>query len=62
VVSSDIAPSCGTGSDSASSQPQRNGAGNYAFNDLHAMMTFVGAGRLKEQRAVLGRKRNFVDR
>jgi len=50
------------GSDSASSQPQRNGAGNYAFNDLHAMMTFVGAGRLKEQRAVLGRKRNFVDR
>jgi hypothetical protein len=29
------------------------GAGNYAFNDWHAMMAFVGAGRPKAQRAVL---------
>jgi tetratricopeptide (TPR) repeat protein len=28
-------------------------AGNYAFNDLHAMIAFVGAGRAKEQQAVL---------
>lgn len=28
-------------------------AGNYAFNDLHAMMTFVGAGRPKAVAAVL---------
>jgi tetratricopeptide (TPR) repeat protein len=29
------------------------GAGNYAFNDLHAMLAFVGAGRRTEQEAVL---------
>ena len=29
------------------------GAGNYAFNDWHAMMAFVGAGRDTAQRAVL---------
>jgi len=29
------------------------GAGNYAFNDWHAMMAFVGAGRPTAQRAVL---------
>jgi tetratricopeptide (TPR) repeat protein len=28
-------------------------AGNYAFNDAHAMMAFVGAGRTKEAEAVL---------
>jgi hypothetical protein len=28
-------------------------AGNYAFNDWHAMMAFVGSGRLKAQQAVL---------
>jgi tetratricopeptide (TPR) repeat protein len=28
-------------------------AGNYAFNDLHAMMCFVGAGRRKDQDAVI---------
>lgn len=28
-------------------------AGNYAFNDMHAMMAFVSAGRMKEQQAVL---------
>jgi len=28
-------------------------AGNYAFNDLHAMMAFVGAGRTNEAEAVL---------
>jgi hypothetical protein len=28
-------------------------AGSYAFNDLHAMIAFVGAGRGKEQQAVL---------
>ena len=28
-------------------------AGNYAFNDMHAMIAFVGAGREKEQQAVL---------
>jgi hypothetical protein len=28
-------------------------AGNYAFNDWHAMMAFVGAGRVKAQQAVL---------
>ena len=28
-------------------------AGNYAFNDWHAMMAFVGAGRAKAQQAVL---------
>ncbi|MGQ4659592.1 tetratricopeptide repeat protein [Lysobacter sp. F6437] len=29
------------------------GAGHYAFNELHAMMAFVGSGRGKAQRAVL---------
>jgi tetratricopeptide (TPR) repeat protein len=29
------------------------GAGNYAFNDMHAMMAFVGAGREQDQQAVL---------
>ncbi|MGH8085099.1 MAG: tetratricopeptide repeat protein [Lysobacter sp.] len=29
------------------------GAGNYAFNDWHAMMAFVGSGRGKAQQAVL---------
>jgi tetratricopeptide (TPR) repeat protein len=29
------------------------GAGNYAFNDWHAMMAFVGSGRGKAQRAVI---------
>lgn len=28
-------------------------AGNYAFNDMHAMMAFVGAGRATEQQTVL---------
>ena len=28
-------------------------AGNYAFNDMHAMMAFVGAGRVEDQNAVL---------
>jgi tetratricopeptide (TPR) repeat protein len=32
-------------------------AGNYAFNDLHAMLAFVGAGRSKEQQAVLDAQR-----
>jgi tetratricopeptide (TPR) repeat protein len=30
-----------------------SGEGNYAFNDWHAMMAFVGAGRGKAQRAVI---------
>lgn len=30
------------------------GAGNYAFNDWHAMMAFVGSGRPKAQQALLG--------
>ena len=29
------------------------GAGNYAFNDWHAMMAFVGSGRITAQRAVI---------
>jgi hypothetical protein len=29
------------------------GSGNYAFNDMHAMMAFVAAGREKDQQAVL---------
>jgi len=29
------------------------GAGLYAFNDLHAMMAYVGAGRARDQRALL---------
>jgi len=28
-------------------------AGNYAFNDVHAMMCFVGAGRVEDQEAVI---------
>jgi tetratricopeptide (TPR) repeat protein len=32
-------------------------AGNYAFNDMHAMMCFAGAGRRKEQQAVLEAQR-----
>jgi tetratricopeptide (TPR) repeat protein len=32
-------------------------AGNYAFNDMHAMMCFVGAGRRKDQQAVLEAQR-----
>lgn len=28
-------------------------AGNYAFNDMHAMMAFVGAGRTRAQEAIL---------
>jgi hypothetical protein len=32
-------------------------AGNYAFNDMHAMMAFVGAGRAKEQQVVLDAQR-----
>jgi tetratricopeptide (TPR) repeat protein len=38
------------------------GAGNYAFNDLHAMMAFVGAGREREQREVLDAQRAAVAR
>ena len=36
-------------------------AGNYAFNDLHAMIAFVGAGRAKEQEAVLEAQRAVLD-
>lgn len=36
-------------------------AGNYAFNDLHAMIAFVGAGRAKEQQAVLEAQRAVLD-
>jgi hypothetical protein len=32
-------------------------AGNYAFNDLHAMIAFVGSGREKEQQVVLEAQR-----
>ncbi len=32
-------------------------AGNYAFNDMHAMMAFVGSGREQEQQAVLDAQR-----
>ncbi len=35
-------------------------AGNYAFNDLHAMMAFVGAGREREQRALLDTQREVL--
>lgn len=35
-------------------------AGNYAFNDLHAMMAFVGAGRESEQRQVLDAQRTAM--
>jgi hypothetical protein len=37
------------------------GAGNYAFNDMHAMMAFVGAGRTKEQQAVLDAQRAAME-
>lgn len=36
-------------------------AGNYAFNDMHAMMAFVGAGRTSEQQAVLDAQRAVLD-
>jgi tetratricopeptide (TPR) repeat protein len=36
-------------------------AGNYAFNDMHAMMSFVGAGRAQEQQAVLQAQRAVLD-
>ena len=37
------------------------GAGNYAFNDLHAMMTFVAADRAKEQQEVLDAQRAAME-
>jgi hypothetical protein len=36
-------------------------AGNYAFNDAHAMMAFVNAGREKEQQAVLDAQRAAME-
>jgi len=36
-------------------------AGNYAFNDMHAMIAFVGSGRTKEQQAVLETQRAVLD-
>ena len=36
-------------------------AGNYAFNDMHAMIAFVGAGRGREQQAVLEAQRAVLD-
>jgi hypothetical protein len=36
-------------------------AGNYAFNDMHAMIAFVGAGRAKEQELVLEAQRAVLD-
>jgi len=36
-------------------------AGNYAFNDVHAMMCFVGAGRGREQQAVLDAQREAME-
>jgi len=36
-------------------------AGTYAFNDMHAMIAFVGAGRVKEQQAVLEAQRAVLD-
>lgn len=36
-------------------------AGNYAFNDLHAMMAYVGTGRSKAADAVLGAQRAAMD-
>ena len=36
-------------------------AGNYAFNDLHAMIAFVGSGRAKEQQQVLDAQRAVLD-
>jgi hypothetical protein len=37
------------------------GAGNYAFNDMHAMMAFVGAGRHGAARTVLEAQRAAMD-
>jgi hypothetical protein len=36
-------------------------AGNYAFNDMHAMMAFVGGGREQEQRTVLETQRAAIE-
>jgi len=36
-------------------------AGNYAFNDMHAMMAFVGAGQVKAADAVLEAQRAAMD-
>lgn len=36
-------------------------AGNYAFNDMHAMIAFVGAGRTKEQQLVLDAQRAVLN-
>jgi len=36
-------------------------AGTYAFNDMHAMIAFVGADRVKEQQAVLEAQRAVLD-
>jgi hypothetical protein len=35
-------------------------AGNYAFNDMHAMMAFVGAGRVNAQEGVLQAQANAL--
>ena len=37
------------------------GAGNYAFNDMHAMMAFVGSGRRDGQSTVLSAQRRALD-
>ncbi len=37
------------------------GAGNYAFNDMHAMISFIGAGRAREQQAVLEAQQAVLD-
>ena len=37
------------------------GAGNYAFNDMHAMMAFVGAGRQSAARTVLEAQRAAME-
>jgi len=37
------------------------GAGNYAFNDMHAMMCFAGAGRLSEQQEVIEAQRSAME-
>ena len=37
-------------------------ASNYAFNDMHAMMAFVGAGRIDAQRVLLDAQRVAVER
>jgi hypothetical protein len=36
-------------------------AGNYAFNDVHAMMAFVGAGRIRAAEAVLESQRAALE-